>query len=306
MSEIAVPRSEAPHRRPGVPGVVPREDTAGGRPPGLALPMRLPGPGSVLASQIRYQLTLIMRNPRAITAGLILPGALLALEAGKAQHVTMAAAAPRIAGLIALSAVRHRAVHPRPRPGHGAGRGRAAPLHASPLPTWAYFAGRIVATMLVTVAAGLILILVAVAMTGVHLTAHAVLGLLVVDALGALALAAAGTAITAVIPGIQSAQPILMLAYVPLIVLSGGFGGIQSLPHWLNTAVTYLPAQPMIDAASRSLAHSSGAIMSVHDLAVLAGWIVGGLLVSSWFFRWDPHRPAHARHAEASTTARSA
>ena len=268
--------------------------------------MRLPGPGSVLASQIRYQLTLIMRNPRAIAAGLILPGALLALEAGKAQHVTMAAAAPRIAGLIALSAAAIALFT------HALGlvtareEGVLRRWHASPLPTWAYFAGRIVATMLVTVAAGLILILVAVAMTGVHLTAHAVLGLLVVDALGALALAAAGTAITAVIPGIQSAQPILMLAYVPLIVLSGGFGGIQSLPHWLNTAVTYLPAQPMIDAASRSLAHSSGAIMSVHDLAVLAGWIVGGLLVSSWFFRWDPHRPAHARHAEASTTARSA
>jgi|HubBroStandDraft_1064217.scaffolds.fasta_scaffold08336_5 ABC-2 type transport system permease protein len=279
----------------------PRGGVWGGRPPGLALP----GPGSVLGSQIRYQLTLIIRNPRAISAGLILPGALLALEAGKAQHVTMAQAAPRIAGLIALSAAAIALFT------HALGlvtareEGVLRRWHASPLPTWACFAGRIVATMLVTAAAGLILVLVAVAMTGVHLTAHAVLGLLVVDALGALALAAAGTAITAIIPSIQSAQPVLMLAYVPLIVLSGGFGALQSLPHWLNTAVTYLPAQPVIDAASRSLAHGSGAIMSVHDLAVLAGWVAGGLLVSFWFFQWDPHRPAHARRAEARTTARS-
>jgi hypothetical protein len=80
---------------------------------------------------------------------------------------------------------------------------------------------------------------------------------------------------------------------------------MQSLPHWLNTAVSYLPVQPAIDAASRALQHN-GAIMSVHDLAVLAGWVAGGLLLSFWFFQWDPHRPAHARLAEASTTARSA
>jgi len=46
--------------------------------------------------------------------------------------------------------------------------------------------------------------------------------------------------------------------------------------------------------------------MSGHDLAVLCGWVVGGLLVSFRFFAWDPHRPAHAGKAEARTTARSA
>ena len=71
----------------------------------------------------------------------------------------------------------------------------------------------------------------------------------------------------------------------------------------MNTAVTYLPVQPVIDAASRALQQSGGAIMSGHDLAVLAGWVVGGLLLTR-FFAWDPHRPAHARPAEARTTLR--
>jgi hypothetical protein len=34
--------------------------------------------------------------------------------------------------------------------------------------------------------------------------------------------------------------------------------------------------------------------------------VVGGLLLSFRFFAWDPHRPAHARPADAGTTARSA
>src|SRR5580704_5411177 len=266
---------------------------------------RLPGQGSILASQLRYQLILLARNPRAIAAGLILPGALLALERGNAQHITLAQAAPKIAGLVALSAVAIAFFS------HANGLvvaredGVLRRWHASPLPAWAYFAGRIVATMAVTAAAGLILVLVAVGMTGVHLTAHAVVGLLVVDMLAALALAAAGTAVTAIIPSAQSAQPVLMLTYIPLVVLGGAFGAITSLPHWVNTAMSYLPVQPAIDAASRALQHS-GAIMSAHDLAVLAGWVVGGLLVSFRFFAWDPHRPGHARPAEASTTLRSA
>ena len=85
-------------------------------------------------------------------------------------------------------------------------------------------------------------------------------------------------------------------------------------PTTVNTAMTYLPVQPVIDAASRSLQGGgallvwppSAAGMSGHDLAVLAGWVVGGLLVSFRFFAWDPHRPAHAGKAEARTTARSA
>ena len=62
---------------------------------------------------------------------------------------------------------------------------------ATPLPSWGYFAGRIIATMLLANAAGLILVLVGVAMAGLDLTGAAIIGLLVAGSLGALALAAA-------------------------------------------------------------------------------------------------------------------
>ena len=68
------------------------------------------------------------------------------------------------------------------------------------------------------------------------------------------------------------------------IIFSGGFGGLSGLPHWLNTLISYLPAQPMIDAVTRAL---------------------GGLLLSVRFFRWDPTRPRHARSAGAGNPARS-
>jgi ABC-2 type transport system permease protein len=163
---------------------------------------------------------------------------------------------------------------------------------AAPLPPGAYFAAKITASVLAADLAGVILVLVSVEMAGLRLTGHAVAAMLVIGTFGALAFAAAGTAITALISTAQSAQPVLMLTYLPLVFLSGAFGPVQSLPHWPTTAMTYLPAQPVVDAASRALLHSGGALMSAHDVAVLAGWLAGGLLLSLRFFRWDPHRPA--------------
>jgi ABC-type multidrug transport system permease subunit len=89
----------------------------------------------------------------------------------------------------------------------------------------------------------------------------------------------------------------MMLAYLPLVFLSGAFGSIASLPHWLTTAMTYLPAQPVVDAMSAALLHDGGALMPARDAAVLAAWVVAGLLLSMRFFRWDPHRPGHARRS---------
>ena len=260
----------------------------------IAIPGRLPGLGSVLATQVRYQLTMLILNPRALITGLVLPGGLLALERGSAQHITMAQAAPKIAGLVAFSAVAIAFFTHANALVIAREEGVLRRWHAAPLPAWAYFGGKIAATILLTVASGLILVLVAMAMTGLHLTGHAVACLIACGVLGALAPPPAGTAITPVIPTAQAAQPVFMLVYIPLVILSGAFGPLTELPHWLTTTMTYLPAQPLIDADSHAMLHSSGPLMPAHDLAVLAAWAAGGLLISMRFFAWDPHRPRHA------------
>jgi ABC-2 type transport system permease protein len=273
---------------------------------------RLPSPARVTAGQVRYQLKLLMRTPRALIAGLVLPGALLALQLGKVQHLGGHAAeallATRIAGLIVLGTMS--IAYLTHATGLVAARenGVLRRWRATPLPSWGYFAGRIIATVLVALAAGVILLLVGVAMAGLHLTAGAIIGLLIAEICGALALAAAGTAITPLITSAQGANPLLTLTYIPLIIFSGGLGAISGLPSWLSTLMSYLPAQPMVDAATRALDGAGGGLhlMTGHDLAVLAAWMAGGLLISVRFFAWEPHRPAHARHLGAGSPARSA
>ncbi len=273
---------------------------------------RLPSPARVTAGQVRYQVRLLMRTPRALIAGLVLPGALLALQLGRVQHLSGHAAeallAARVAGLIVLGTMSVAYLT------HATGlvtareNGVLRRWRATPLPSWGYFAGRIIATVLVALAAGAILLLVGVAMAGLRLSAGAISGLLIAQICGALALAAAGTAITPLITSAQGANPLLTLTYIPLIIFSGGLGAISGLPSWLNTLMSYLPAQPMVDAATRALDGTGSGLhlMTGHDLIVLAAWVVGGLLVSVRFFAWDPHRPAHARHLGAGRPARSA
>jgi ABC-2 type transport system permease protein len=267
----------------------------------------LPGAGPVIVSQARYQVTLLLRNPRTLIAGVVLPGALLALQLGRVQHVGQGAGAvllaARVAGLVVLGAMSVAYLTYAVSLVVAREEGILRRWRATPLPSWGYFAGRIVAAVLVADVAALILVLVGVAMAGLHLTGAGVGCLLVAATVGGVALAAAGTAITPLLPSAQGANQLVALTYLPLIIFSGGFGAINGLPHWLNTLMSYLPAQPMIDAVARALLYGT---LNGRDLAVLAAWAVGALAISVRFFRWDPHRPRHARAAGAPHPARSA
>ena len=101
--------------------------------------------GTMIAGQVRYQLTLLLRTPRTLIAGVILPGALLALQLGRVQHVGQGAAADllaaRVAGLVVLGAMSvayltHAASLVVAREDGVLRRWRATPL-----PSWGYFAG---------------------------------------------------------------------------------------------------------------------------------------------------------------------
>lgn len=255
---------------------------------------------TMLRSQIRYQLILLARNPRALIMALVLPGLLLALQLGRVQHLGttpagMAALAPQVAGLFAFGAAAIALMTHALTLVIAREDGVLRRWRASPLPATTYFTAKIIATVLATDAAGVVLVLLSVEMAKLHMTTHAVLAMLAAGTLGGLALAATGTALTALIPTSQAAQPVLMLTYLPLIFLSGSLGSTGSLPHWVTTAASYLPVQPMIDAFTRGLTASGGTLLPARDFAVLAGWLAAGLVASLLFFRWDPSRPRHAR-----------
>lgn len=249
----------------------------------------LPAALTLFLAQIRYQTRLLVRAPRALMAGVILPALLLLVSNTGSHHV----AATTIAGFavlgltitawsthgISLVAAREAGVLKRWR--------------ATPLPAWCYFLGRMVAIVVVATLAGAVTLGIGAGLYHVHLTAPVVAGLLAVLLLGGLAWSAVATAITGLIPNVASAWPILSVIYLPTVLISGVFGSISGQPHWLTDIADCLPARPLIEAVARVLNHPAGqSLFDGRDLLVLAVWFAAGLIGARLLFRWQPTRPS--------------
>jgi ABC-2 type transport system permease protein len=261
----------------------------------------LPSVGTLLVAQIRYQARLLLANGRALVVGFGLPIILLVATKGKHSHPNVAGYAVFGLTMTAWSTFGVRLVAAREA-------GVLKRWRATPLPRWCYFLGTIIATSLVAVIAGAVTVLAAVLIwgthfgegPGTHLTAGAAVAILIAFALGALAWTATATALTSVIPTIDAAISILLLTYFPIILISGVLFSISE-PRWLSTLATYLPAQPVIDAATHAARHTPGAsFLPARDMIVLASWAVAGLLAAVILFRWEPHRPTQRRAARTS------
>jgi ABC-2 type transport system permease protein len=245
---------------------------------------RLPGFAPLLAGQIRYQAVLLLRSPRAMWAGVLLPVMLLVLTNIQHAAVTAPALASRaVLGVTLTAYLTHAAGLVAAREAGVLKRWRATPL-----PPWCYFAGRTAATVLLGIASGAVTVGVGVAVYHASLTPAAAISLVLALGVAALAWAGVGTALTALIPTAEAAQPLLAFTYFPVMLLSGVLGGIGGLPSWLATALRYLPGQPTVDAATRALEAGGAVSVPVHDLAVLAAWAAVSLLVSLRVFRWEP------------------
>jgi ABC-2 type transport system permease protein len=261
-----------------------------------ARPARLPGVGTLLVAQVRYQARKLLASGRSLAVGFGLPVILLVASHGRGNHPDVAGYAAFGLTIIVFTSYGVRLVADREA-------GILKRWRATPLPRWCYFLGRILASAIVGVMAGAATIAAAALFYGshlgdgpsVHLTGTAIAAIVAALILGALAWAAVATAVTSLIPTVDAAAPILMLTYFPVVIISGVLGTISE-PHWLSTLATYLPAQPLIDALVHTVHHTAGApLLPTRDVVVLACWAVGGILAAVILFRWEPHRPTRRR-----------
>jgi ABC-2 type transport system permease protein len=158
---------------------------------------------------------------------------------------------------------------------------------ASPLPSWCYFTGRIAATVVLALAGTAITVVVGVVEFGAPVGEPVVLALVI--ALGALAFAALGTAVTRLIATADGAQPVLMFTYLPVLFLSGALGPVAGLPAWVAGLMHRMPPGALVDGMTATL---RGDALPVGDLAALGAWGVGGLVLACLVFRWDPAPPS--------------
>jgi ABC-2 type transport system permease protein len=111
---------------------------------------------------------------------------------------------------------------------------------ASPMPPFAYFAAKVVMSMIFSAAVVLSLFALGVTFGGVHLTAMQTMKLLGILVLGSLPFCAMGLAI-GYFAGPTSAASIIQLFYLPLSVCSGLWVPLMLLPKVLQELAHFLP-----------------------------------------------------------------
>jgi ABC-2 type transport system permease protein len=163
-------------------------------------------------------------------------------------------------------------------------------MRGTPLPAWAYMAGRVGSSTLamfelvaVTLAVGWIGF-------GTQVRASTVPGLVVALLAGMVCFTALGVAVTAIIPNADAAQPVTAALVLPLTFISGIFFVSEREPHWLSHLAAVFPVKALADALQFAYnPHTPGAGVAGHDLVVLGLWAAAGVACLR-FFRWEPNR----------------
>jgi ABC-2 type transport system permease protein len=159
----------------------------------------------------------------------------------------------------------------------------------TPLPAWAFFAGRVGNSVVVSV-----MLLVAVTaigrlVYGVAIPWERLPAVLVTLAIGAASFCCLGVALTAAIPSEDAAAPIANVAVLPLYFLSGVFIPETEIPDGVLAVADVFPIRHFFEAFFEAFDPTTvGAGFDWASLAIVAAWGALGLALALRYFRWTP------------------
>jgi ABC-2 type transport system permease protein len=105
--------------------------------------------------------------------------------------------------------------------------------------------------------------------------------------MGILAMLAVGYVIGSFVRTSESASSVAMLLSFPMMFLSGSFFPVDGAPSFLQPIIKAMPLT-YLNHALREIVNNGSGLGALHtDLLVLAGWMVGSLLISVKLFRWQ-------------------
>lgn len=160
---------------------------------------------------------------------------------------------------------------------------------AAPVPAWVLILGRALVAVVTALCMCVLLLTLGRIVYGVSLPTHTIPAVVVVTILGAVSFCSLGFAVAAFIDGVDSAQPIVQATLLPLYFISGVFVPQSEIPSWLGTIAAIFPVRHLANGlVSAYDPGTTGSGVNGTDLAILAAWALGGLLVGFVRFSWMP------------------
>jgi ABC-2 type transport system permease protein len=235
---------------------------------------------SLAAWQVRYEQRAFWRMPRAAVFTFLLPLMLLVVIGaigGRAETVpgllTYGIAMATFSNLAISFAMQRDA-------------GIIKRVQATPLPWWAYVAGRVGSTTINAVLMTAISLTLATTAYGVEIPLANLPGLLATLILGVAAFTALGIGVVRWIPNGDSAPALVTFLVLPLSMISGVFAPMDGEPDWLAAIARAFPLHPLADGMRAAFDPATAAPGIVgSDLLVIAAWGAVGALAMAGFLR---------------------
>jgi ABC-2 type transport system permease protein len=164
-------------------------------------------------------------------------------------------------------------------------------MRGTPLPGWAYVAGRVGSTATISVLMTAVMLIIGRVFYGVHLRAEAVPAVIVAILLGAATFAALGMGAVSLIPNAEAAPVVANVLILPLSFISGIWYPINGAPQWVVDVAKVFPVEHLANSlhvAFDPLNH--GSAFSGSDLLVLAIWLVVGVRLAMRFWQKETAR----------------
>jgi ABC-2 type transport system permease protein len=159
----------------------------------------------------------------------------------------------------------------------------------TPLPKWAFIAGRIVHATILEVVLFAIVATVGAVLYDVEVSASSLPLFIPVLVIGALSFAALGFAVTTIVPNAEAAPAVVNGIILPLLFISDVFFVQGSTPSWLERIADVFPVRHYVHAMTNAF-NPFDPTIRWGDLAWVAGWGLVGAVVALRFFRWEPRR----------------
>lgn len=253
-----------------------------------------PGAGALIASQTKYSMIQILRDPMSVFFAMVFPVLLLAFFGSvygrEAQWNGLplpqyVAAAFAVYGLGVMAYVNLAGAVAEQR-----SRLTLKRLRGTPLPPWAYLAGRVLAAVVLGLVTILLMFAVGVLLFDVQLPAGVWLPTAVAFVIGIVCFTSLGLLISSLAGSPQAVVAVALGTLLPLSFISDVFIAGVEFPAAMDAVGWFFPLRHMVSAA---VAASSGAALDAAwwgHLGVVALWAALAALLAWRLFRWEPRR----------------
>lgn len=161
-------------------------------------------------------------------------------------------------------------------------------VRGTPLPGWAYLAGRIGHAVLIAALLVVIVIAFGAFAYGVEVPWEALPAMVLVLTVSAAALSALGLALAAVIPNGEAAPAVVNAVALPVLFISNVFFQMDAAPDWMNVISKWLPVRHFADAMIEFFRTGGDPSVPWAAVGIIAAWGVLGAIAAIRFFSWEP------------------